>query len=44
MSIMPLSRRILLGMLLSAALPLVPLIFFTMSLDELAKRIASILV
>lgn len=37
----PVKRRLVAAMLLSAALPLV---FFTMSFDELAKRLASILV
>lgn len=44
MSVIPVNRSQVVGLLLAAALPLLPLIFFVMSLDELAKKIASMLV
>lgn len=44
MSIVPINRRDVLWMLLAAAVPLAPLVFLAMSLDELAQRLASILV
>jgi hypothetical protein len=44
MSVVPLTRRNIIGMLAAAALPLTPLVFFVMSLDELASKLVSILV
>ena len=44
MSSIPINRRNVIGMLLAAALPLTPLVFFVMSLDELASKLFSILV
>jgi hypothetical protein len=44
MSVMPVSRSNLISMLLAAAVPLAPLVFFVMSLDELASKLVSILV
>lgn len=44
MFVVPMTRRNLVGMLVAAALPLVPLVFFVMSLDELASKLVSILV
>lgn len=44
MGIFPVQRRQVIGLVLAAALPLVPLVFFVMSLDELASKLASMLI
>lgn len=44
MRVVPINRRNIVAMLLAAALPLTPLVFFVMSLDELASKLVSILV
>lgn len=44
MRVVPINRRNIAAMLLAAALPLTPLVFFVMSLDELASKLVSILV
>lgn len=43
MSLVPLCRANVLWMLLSAAVPLLPLVFFAMSVDSLISKLASIL-
>lgn len=43
MSVIPVTRGNVLWMLQAAALPLIPLVFFAMSLDSLVRKLASIL-